>query len=58
MGFNLAYLSCTENISCDNDLLKIFVKGLIICWLHNCIILLDKLPYQDEFLEFGEETAH
>jgi hypothetical protein len=34
-----------------------YVKGLLICWLHNIIILFDKLWYPDEFLEFSEETV-
>ena len=57
-GLTVAYLSRTENIPCDNDLLEMFVEGLLICWVRNFIILLDKLPYRDEFLEFSEETAH
>lgn len=57
-GSTIAYLSRTENIPCDNDLLVMFVEGLLICRVYNFIILLDKLPYPDEFLEFSEETVH
>lgn len=35
----------------DGDLLKMCIKGLLICWLHNFIILFDK-PHV--CLEFSE----
>jgi len=56
-GLTVVYLSCSGNIPCDNDLLKMYeyVKGLLICWLHNFIILFDKPSFADEFLELSEE---
>jgi len=51
----MAYFSRSGNIPCDNDLLKMYVKGLLICWLHNFIILFDKPSFADEFLELSEE---
>ena len=50
----MTYFGCSGKIPWDSDLLQIYVKGLLICWLQKFIIWFDKLSYTNEFLELNE----